>query len=156
MPEWTMRDWGTFGALSRTVENESMDNLALFSYQVAMDISKTIATLKKEPGFHKKVGMILTHNGVVRATTRDGRPVTRIEVTPDFVKMEAIRAECEKLPGVFKILVEAHGGVLAPGDDLLFIVVAGDIRENVLEALTITLNRIKSEAVAKRETLAVP
>jgi molybdopterin synthase catalytic subunit len=132
-----------------------MDNLALFSYQVAMDISQTIATLKKEPGFHEKVGMILTHNGVARATSRDGRPVSHIEVIPDRAKIEAIRAQCEKMPGVFKIVVEAHGGTFAPGDDLLFIVVAGDIRENVLEALSTTLNRIKSEAVAKRETLIV-
>lgn len=116
-----------------------------------MDISQTIATLKKEPGFHERVGMILTHNGVVRATSRDGRPVSGIEVTPDFAKIEAIRAECEKMPGVFKILVEAHAGAFVPGDDLLFIVVAGDIRENVLAALTATLHRIKAEAVAKRE-----
>jgi len=118
-----------------------------------MDISKTIATLKKEPGFHEKVGMILTHNGVARATSRDGRPVSHIEVVPDLAKIEAIRAECENMPGVFKIVVEAHSGTFVPGDDLLFIVVAGDIRENVLEALTRTLYRIKAEGVAKRETL---
>ena len=33
----------------------------------------------------------------------------------------------------------------------LFIIAAGDIRENVLAALTQTLTRIKAEAISKRE-----
>ncbi len=117
-----------------------------------MDISQAIAQLKKEPGFHEKVGMVLVHNGVARGTSRDGRPVSAIEVIPDFAGIEAIRAEGERLPGIFRILVEARSGNFVPGDDLLFIVVAGDIRENVHAALAWTLNRIKSEAVTKRET----
>ncbi len=120
-----------------------------------MDISHTIAALKREPGFPEKVGMVLVHNGVARATSRDGRPVSAIEVIPDFALIEAIRAEGEAMPGIFRILVEARSGTFSPGDDLLFIVVAGDIRDNVLDALTRTLNRIKSEALTKRETPAV-
>ena len=38
-----------------------------------------------------------------------------------------------------------------PGDDLLFLIVAGDIRENVKPALADLLDRIKSEAVTKQE-----
>ena len=37
------------------------------------------------------------------------------------------------------------------GDDLLFLIVAGDIRENVKPALGELLDRIKSEAVTKQE-----
>jgi molybdopterin synthase catalytic subunit len=40
---------------------------------------------------------------------------------------------------------------LQPGDDLLFIVVAGDIRENVKPVLADLLDRIKAEAVSKSE-----
>jgi len=117
-----------------------------------MDISKTIAALKQEPGFHANVGMVLCHNGVVRATsTAEGKEVVALEVTPDRTKIEAIRQECESLPGVFRIVVEARQGRFVPGDDLLFIVVAGDIRGNVLHALSVTLNRIKAEAVCKKE-----
>ena len=43
---------------------------------------------------------------------------------------------------------------LKPGDDALFLIVAGDIRENVKSALGDLLDRIKSEAVAKREIFA--
>lgn len=116
-----------------------------------MDISKTIAELKQRPGFLERVGMVLTHNGVARATSRSGAPVERLSVTPDYPLIEAIRQEGLGLPGVFEIVIEARQGIFRPGDDLLFIVVAGDIRENVLSALTKTLTRVKAEAMAKRE-----
>jgi molybdopterin synthase catalytic subunit len=119
-----------------------------------MDIGNAIAAMKKEPGFPEKVGMILIHNGVVRATSRkDGAPVTELEVHPDQAKVEALRREFEARPGIFRILVEAKSGTFRPGDDLLFIVVAGDIRENVKPTLAELLDRIKSEAVKKREVL---
>jgi len=119
-----------------------------------MDISKAIAELKNEPGFREKVGMILVHNGVVRATSRkDGRPVTGLELTPDQAKIEVLRREFEQLPGIFRILVEARSGSFQPGDDLLFIIVAGDLRENVKPVLAELLDRIKAEAVSKREIL---
>lgn len=41
--------------------------------------------------------------------------------------------------------------MLKPGDDLLFLVVAGDIRENVKSVFAELLDRIKSEAVLKQE-----
>ena len=52
---------------------------------------------------------------------------------------------------MFRVLVEARAGTFVPGDDLLFIVAAGDIREHVIAALVQTLTRIKSEAIVKRE-----
>lgn len=117
-----------------------------------MDISKTIQSLKKEPGFNDNVGMILVHNGVVRSWSRKDRSrVSRIEVTPDFDKIEEIRQRFEKKTGIFRIIVQANKGILQPGDDLLFIIVAGDIRENVKPVLSDILDTIKSEAVSKRE-----
>jgi len=117
-----------------------------------MDITKAIAEMKKEPGFAENVGMILVHNGVVRAWSRKDRStVTAIDVAPDFKKIEALRAEYQKKPGIYKVLIEAKSGRLQPGDDLLFIVVAGDIRENVKPVLAELLDRVKSEAVVKKE-----
>ena len=128
-----------------------MDNGAILLYLRPMDISKTIATLKAEPGFLEKVGMVLVHNGMARATSRQGAPVASLEVQVDADLVEAIRQEGEAMPGMFRVLVEARAGTFAPGDDLLFIIAAGDIRENVLAALTHTLTRIKAEAITKRE-----
>lgn len=119
-----------------------------------MKIQETIAQWKEDPEFIKNVGMVLSHYGMVRGTSREGaRPVEAIKVTPNFERIEALRLECEQRPGIFRVAVEAHGGTLRPGDDLLYIIVAGDIRENVKAVLAELLDRIKSEAVTKEEFL---
>ncbi|MCK4503479.1 MAG: molybdenum cofactor biosynthesis protein MoaE, partial [Desulfuromonadales bacterium] len=74
------------------------------------------------------------------------------EVVADQVKIEQIRCEIEQLMGIYKVVVEARSGVMQPGDDLLFLIVAGDIRENVKPAFARLLDRIKSEAITKKET----
>ena len=118
-----------------------------------MDISKTIATMKQDPAFAENVGMVLIHNGTVRGWSRgDHSPVSRIEVVADEDKVEEIRLQIEQMDGVFRVVVEAHSGVMQPGDDLLFLIVAGDIRENVKPALVLLLDRIKAEAISKRES----
>ena len=120
-----------------------------------MDITKTLAELKQEPGFTEHVGMTLIHNGVVRAWSRmDHAPVRSVHVHPDRERMRDICRELEQRPGIFRILAEANEGELKPGDDLLFLVVAGDIREHVISTLAELLDRIKSEAVIKKELFA--
>ena len=117
-----------------------------------MDISKKIAAMKQDPAFAENVGMVLIHNGTVRGWSRaDHSPVSRIEVAADKDKVEQIRREIEQMEGIFKVVVEAHSGSMQPGDDLLFLIVAGDIRENVKPALALLLDRIKAEAISKNE-----
>lgn len=120
-----------------------------------MDTTKTLAELKKRPGFADNVGMVLVHNGVVRSWSRkDHSTVTSLQVTPDYEKMNAICAELEAREGIFCIIAEAAEGIRMPGDDLLFLVVAGDIRENVKAVFAELLDRIKAEAVIKQEFIA--
>lgn len=120
-----------------------------------MDISKTIKELKSRPEFTDNVGMILIHNGVVRNWSRnDKAKVAALEVTPNYEKIEEIRQEYLQRPGIFDIIVEAYSGIFQPGDDLLFIIVAGDIRENIKPVLAEMLDRVKAEAVSKREIMA--
>ncbi|MBN2466641.1 MAG: molybdenum cofactor biosynthesis protein MoaE [Deltaproteobacteria bacterium] len=117
-----------------------------------MDITAVIAQMKKEPGFSDNVGMILVHNGVVRGWSRKGREqVKYVDVSVDKQKIDDLQREYSKKPGIYKVLVEFRTGRLNPGEDLLFIVVAGDIRENVKPVLSELLNRVKSEAVTKSE-----
>jgi len=119
-----------------------------------MDITKTIENLKQEPGFAENVGMMLVHNGVVRAWSRaDKAKVTGVKVTPNHAKIQEICSEFEKRPGIFRVVAKAREGTLLPGDDLLFLIVAGDIRENVLAAFTDLLNTVKKEGVVKEEIL---
>lgn len=117
-----------------------------------MDISKKIAELKKDEKFAENVGMILIHNGIVRGTKReDGSPVSKLEVKADREKIAAIAGDIEAMDGIYKVVAEAIDGVMVPGDDLLYLIVCGDIRENVKPALALLLDRIKSEAVTKKE-----
>ena len=117
-----------------------------------MDISKTIGELKARPDFNDNVGMILVHNGTVRGWSRKDRStVTSIEVKADTDRIAALREEFLQFPGIYDIVIETQSGLLKPGDDLLFIVVAGDIREHVKPVLSDLLDRVKSEAVAKKE-----
>ncbi|MBE0583794.1 MAG: molybdenum cofactor biosynthesis protein, partial [Desulfofustis sp.] len=57
---------------------------------------------------------------------------------------------------IYDIIIEAQDGLRRPGDDLLYIVVAGDLREHVKDVLAQLLDRIKAEAVSKRELTALP
>ena len=117
-----------------------------------MDIQKKIAEMKRDPEFSRNVGMILVHNGVVRGWSKNEKlPVARLEVQANPEKIESLRMEYESKPGIYKILVEAKSGILLPGDDLLFIIVAGDLRVNVKQVFGDLLDRIKSEAVTKVE-----
>lgn len=110
--------------------------------------------MKQQPDFVEKVGMVLVHNGVVRAWSRNDRKVVQcLEVTPDYEKIENIRQEFLKKPGIFDIIVEAKEGRFFPGDDLLYIIVAGDIREHVKPVLADLLDRIKAGTIAKKEII---
>ena len=117
-----------------------------------MDINQTLSELKKDPEFARNVGMVLVHNGIVRTWSRaDGSEVTAVEVKADHAKVAALCREYEQKPGIYKVLAEAREGKLYPGDDLLFIVVAGALREEVKAVLAELLDRIKDEAVSKTE-----
>jgi molybdopterin synthase catalytic subunit len=116
-----------------------------------MDFKKMMQDIKSHPGFDR-VGMVLCHNGVVRATSRDGRKVKGLRVAADHEKLRQILAEQKQKPGILDIRVEiAEDRDLSVGDDVMLLLVAGDIRENVIAVLTETLNLIKSTVTKKTE-----
>lgn len=116
-----------------------------------MNISKMMDEIKQHPEFHK-AGMVLCHNGVVRRTSRDGRKVIKLSVSVDHQKLDRILDEQRQRPGILDIRVEiAEGRDLAVGDDVMLLLVAGDIRENVIAVLTDSLNQIKTTVTKKTE-----
>jgi molybdopterin synthase catalytic subunit len=98
-----------------------------------------------------KVGMILCHVGVVRGTSRDGRPVSGLDLAVDREVLESILSEQRKKPGIVEILVEIQEGSLKVGDEVMYIVVAGDLRDHVIPVLKETLNAIKKRVTRKTE-----
>lgn len=119
-----------------------------------MELSNIINQMKKHPNY-PKAGMVLYHNGVVRDSSRDGRPVTGLTVTVDQEKLDGILDRTRAMPGIVEVLVHINSNMtLAVGDDVMYLAVAGDIREHVISALTYALNRIKNEATSKTQAYA--
>lgn len=117
-----------------------------------MDINRMIARIKAHPDFHK-AGMIASHLGIVRSFSREGKAVSGVDVHFDSKKIEEIVRDIRSRPGIVDILIETNSGYLKVGDDILAVVVAGDIRDQVFPALIDAVNRIKSEAATKEENL---
>ena len=116
-----------------------------------MSLTNMLETVKKHPEYHK-AGMILCHNGVVRGTSRNGRKVSGLMITVNHQKLKQVLAVGKQTPGIIEILVKIHENrKLAVGDDVMFLVVAGDIRETVINVLSETLDAIKTTVTVKTE-----
>lgn len=119
--------------------------------RISMD--ELIARVKSHPDIHR-AGMILCHNGIVRAYDRPGsRGVRGLKASFDPAKIEEIRQWARERPGIVTVEIEPLDGEFEVGDDLLYVAIAGDIRENVLGSMAETLDRLKAEAVVKIEDL---
>jgi len=115
-----------------------------------MSLDALIAQVKQHPRY-PEVGMILCHNGVVRATSRDGQPVTELTVKADRRRLAEIITAIKNRPGIVEVLAVVREGTLRVGDDVMYVVVAGDIRENVFPALQDAVNTIKRDVTKKTE-----
>jgi len=117
-----------------------------------MDVQKMISKVMKHND-SRKMGMIASHLGMVRETSRDGVPINYIDVTYDSDKLQEIIHDISNLPGIVDVEVETASGRLQIGDPVMAVVVGGDIRERVFPALIKAVERIKSEACVKHESL---
>ena len=117
-----------------------------------MEITPLIHKIKAHP-HSAKVGMMLCHVGVVRGTSRNGRPVSGLDLMVDHQALESVLAEQKKRPGpgIVEILVQVQEGSLKVGDEMMLIVVAGDLRNHVIPVLADTLNAIKKRVTRKTE-----
>lgn len=119
-----------------------------------MTLNELVDTIKRQVDF-SKVGMIACHNGVVRGTSRTGAEVEYLDIDMDAETWERILQESRREPGISAVEAYLFTGRRKVGDDVMLIAVAGDIRENVLPVLEKTLNRLKKEAVRKKEKLLI-
>jgi molybdopterin synthase catalytic subunit len=102
---------------------------------------------------YSKVGMIACHNGVARGTSRAGQAVEYLDIDVDGQVWDKVLRELREAPGIVALEAHLFTGRRFVGDDVMYIAVAGDIRENVLPVLEKAINRLKKEAVKKREKL---
>ncbi|ETA81624.1 molybdopterin biosynthesis protein [Youngiibacter fragilis 232.1] len=106
-----------------------------------------------------QVGMFLVHNGVVRETAKakvrlgeEGTaPVTGMVFSYDEIKVNAAIEETYKLKGVYYVRTWLNEGQLEVGDDIMYVLIGGDIRPNVIDALQFLVQKIKTECVTEIE-----
>jgi len=115
-----------------------------------MDKDKLLEKIRKHPDFHR-IGMVASHLGIVRGHSRDGRKVAAVEVSYDMDLLDDIVKHIKAMPGVVEVIVEVKTGTLNLGDEVMYLAVGGDIRENVFPALVKGVDMIKKDAVKKRE-----
>ena len=66
-------------------------------------------------------------------------------------KVDAVIAETYKMDGIYYIRVWLNQGELAVGDDIMYVLIGGDIRPHVVDALQYLVGRIKNECVTEKE-----
>ena len=118
-----------------------------------MDVDAVLKKMESHPRI-SEAGMILVHLGRVRAFDLEGRAVTSLYLEHDHDRAEAIRAELIDRPGVVEILIRLNSGRLVIGDPIMIAAVAGQTRQQVFPVLEELIDRLKKEAVRKKEELA--
>ena len=106
-----------------------------------------------------KIGMYLTHNGTVRQSAKakvrygeDGtKEVTGMLFSYDEEKVNAVIADTYKMEGIYYIRTWLNEGRLSTGDDIMYVLIGGDIRPRVVDALHYLVGRIKNECVVETE-----
>ena len=106
-----------------------------------------------------KIGMYLTHNGIVRQSARskvrqgdpNSRPVSGMGFSYDAELVEDVINDAKKLEGIYYVRVWLNEGQLKLGDDIMYVLIGGDIRPHVIDALQYLVGRIKTECVKETE-----
>jgi molybdopterin synthase catalytic subunit len=99
----------------------------------------------------ESLGMILVHNGIVRGTAKDGKPVKGMKLSYNNDALESCVARLKNREGIAAIRVWINSGVLKIGDDIMYLLVAGRLRTDVLPVLQELLSTVKNEIVHEEE-----
>lgn len=113
-------------------------------------IDQWIAEIKGSSD-HRDLGMILIHNGIVRATSKDGKSVKGMRLSYDRKKLNSLVTEFRKKDGIVAIKAWINEGILNTGDDIMYVLVAGRLRTDVLPTFEELISKIKKEIVSEKE-----
>ena len=125
-------------------------------------ISPSMDTWLKEAKAHEsaeKIGMYLTHNGVVRKSAKakvrlgesDTKDVVGMWFSYDEEKVEKAVQETYEMEGIYYIKTWLNEGMLSVGDDIMYVLIGGDIRPHVVDALQFLVGKLKNECVEEKE-----
>ncbi len=104
-------------------------------------------------------GMYLIHNGTVRLSARakarrgeEGtRPVRGMRFAYDAEKAARAVEQTRAMPGIGYVRVWLNEGELSLGDDIMLVLVGGDIRPRVIDALQYLVGELKTNCVVEEE-----
>ncbi len=115
-----------------------------------IDLQQIIDHIKAHPGYPDS-GAIASFIGVVRedAIRNSDSKVTRLEYEAyadvALKRMEEIRADIKKHPGVVEVAIHHVIDSLTVGEPSIFVVVLGKHRQEVFPALSETVERVKKD-----------
>jgi molybdopterin synthase catalytic subunit len=121
---------------------------------------ETLVTRAKQSPNADRCGAIATFTGRVRARdAEDDDPTTHLEFEKyegvAEQRMAAISAELEERDGVFDVRFHHRTGVVADGEDIVFVVVLAGHRTEAFRTVEDGINRLKDEVpLFKKETTA--
>lgn len=106
-----------------------------------------------------KCGMYLVHNGTVRQTAKakvrqgagDTLPVCGMVFSYDAQKAAQAAEEARRMEGIHYVRVWLNEGELSLGDDIMYVLIGGDIRPHVVDALQFLVGKLKNECVTETE-----
>jgi molybdopterin synthase catalytic subunit len=99
----------------------------------------------------EELGMVLVHNGIVRGTSKSGRPVRGMKLSYDREKLNSVVPRFKVRPGILEAKAWINTGTLKVGDDIMYLLVAGRFKTDVLPTLEELLLLIKREIVTEEE-----
>lgn len=149
----------TAGASSSTsAASANVPGAALAGKKEAPSMDAWLKEAKQAPDAGK-VGMYLVHNGTVRETAKDlvrngntdTKPVVGMQFSYDAEKLNQAVEETLAREGIYYVRTWLNEGELNAGDDIMYVMIGGDIRPRVIEALDFLVGKIKSECVKEVE-----
>jgi molybdopterin synthase catalytic subunit len=99
----------------------------------------------------EELGMILIHNGIVRGTSKSGKPVHGMKLSFDEKRLKSVIPIFKQRKGIAEVRVWINAGNLKVGDNIMLLLVAGRFKTDVLPVLEELLALVKNEIVTEEE-----
>jgi molybdopterin synthase catalytic subunit len=113
-------------------------------------IDQWIAEIKKTCP-PERLGMLLVHNGVVRASSKEGKPVRGMRLSYDRAALDELVRRMRGAQGIADIRVWINEGKLKVGDDIMYVCVAGRYRTDIFPVFQELITLIKTHIVREEE-----
>lgn len=106
-----------------------------------------------------KIGMYLTHNGIVRKSAKakvrfgeeNTKDVSGMLFSYNQEKVDQAVEETLQMDGIYYVKAWLNEGELHVGDDIMYVLIGGDIRPHVVDALQFLVGTLKNECVEEKE-----